>query len=51
MIKPENYGKITEIYRKNPLKSLKICRRAKLGVWGEGGSGFAGQEGVCQFFR
>ena len=27
-IKPENYGKIPEIYRKNPLKILKICRRA-----------------------
>ena len=27
MIKPENLGKIPEIYRKNPLKTLKICRR------------------------
>ena len=37
MIKPENYGKITENSRnllENPVKTLKICRRASLDVWG-----------------
>ena len=41
MIKSENYGKITEIYREIPLKTLKKFGRASLGDWAGGGGDFS----------
>ena len=37
MIKSENYGKITEIYRKIPLKTLKNLPSSLARRWGGGG--------------
>ena len=50
MIKSKNYGKITEIYRKIPLKTLKNLPPSFPRRWGGGGSGFAGQGGFFRFF-